>query len=141
MRWSAGGYIYFTALVGSDDAVRSVWHRIKPDGTDLVRVAADLRVERLEPSPNGQWLLLTTETGTVYRTNAAGRNRLVLRGTDAVFSPDSRRIAYAQPFRITGSLRRQSEVYTMNLAGTSRTRVTNTPTINERPIDWQRAPS
>jgi hypothetical protein len=142
VRWSANGYIYFTALVGSGDALVETWHRIRPDGTDLVRIATDLRVEHLEPSPDGRHLLLTTSTGRVYLTNAAGRNRLIVPGTDAVFSPDNRRIAFQVYLRVPGSsFRRQGDIYTMPLTGLSKVRVTRTTTLSERPLDWQRAPS
>jgi hypothetical protein len=141
VRWSAGGYIYFTALVGSGDALTETWHRIRPDGTGLARIAADLRVEHLEPSPDGRHLLVTTINARNYVTDAAGRNRVLVPGTDAVFSPDSRRVAFQLYLRVPNSIRRQGDVYTMPLNGLSKVRVTRTPTLSERPLDWQRAPS
>jgi Tol biopolymer transport system component len=91
-------------------------NRIRLDGTELRRVGDG---DAPSWSPDGQRIAFTWNGGImVANTDGSDRRSVVALGVDPAWSPDGRRIAYA-----TGRYA-ASFIYTVNVDGTDRRRVT-----------------
>ena len=126
----------------SRDIRRGLWV-MDADGSNLTLLAEDAGVSHCDWSPDGKKIVFESSaprSSGIYVINADGSGRTHLTDDsvsdiDPAWSPDGKKIAFSS-YRAGDS----HDIYTMDADGSSVTRVTKTPNVDDRAPQWQPLP-
>lgn len=136
------------AFVESGIRKGSVIKTMSPDGSSRKLIVQGSYNNYPNWSPDGTQIVFQRETNAgltdinIVNANGTARKNLTLTTTRAewtpVFSPDGTKILFSKdPKPPDPNAAEKDDLWKMNLDGTSLTRITNTPLIDEYDADWQ----